>query len=151
MLQDRWGMRHVARGPANSGTRRRESDTNAVVHEPHTLEPLCNADMTPDILAAQMVATPWGDAQKLGSRRLRPGPGTPREKVDRNQRERLFAAPWPASRAMPIRRLPIYSRYPGSRAAASTATSPASRVLHGDARGGSIGGARGNRQPVAPR
>jgi AcrR family transcriptional regulator len=55
-------------------------------------EPLCNGDLAADILAAQMVATPWGDAQELGSRRLRPGPGTPREKVDRNQRERLFAA-----------------------------------------------------------
>ena len=39
-----------------------------------------------------MVTTPWGDASTLRERRLPPGPGTPREKVIENQRERLFAA-----------------------------------------------------------
>lgn len=39
-----------------------------------------------------MVITPWGDASRLRERRLPPGPGTPREKVVENQRERLFAA-----------------------------------------------------------
>src|SRR4051812_48644280 len=36
--------------------------------------------------------TPWGDSASLRSRRLRPGPGTPPDEVERNQRERLFAA-----------------------------------------------------------
>jgi AcrR family transcriptional regulator len=39
-----------------------------------------------------MVITPWGDAEKLRERRLRPGPGVPRDEVERNQRERLFGA-----------------------------------------------------------
>lgn len=39
-----------------------------------------------------MTTTPWGDAAELRSRRLRPGPGTPRETVVSNQRSRLFAA-----------------------------------------------------------
>ena len=39
-----------------------------------------------------MVATPWGDSDSLRDRRLRPGPGTPREEVLANQRERLFGA-----------------------------------------------------------
>ncbi len=39
-----------------------------------------------------MVATPWGQSDLLRDRKLRPGPGTPREEVIRNQRERLFAA-----------------------------------------------------------
>jgi len=39
-----------------------------------------------------MVQTPWGDARKLSSSVLRPGPGIPREEVARNRRERLFAA-----------------------------------------------------------
>lgn len=39
-----------------------------------------------------MTLTPWGDSSSLRSRRLRPGPGTPREEVERNQRERLFGA-----------------------------------------------------------
>jgi len=39
-----------------------------------------------------MVATPWGQSDSLRERRLRPGPGTPREEVVENQRERLFGA-----------------------------------------------------------
>jgi AcrR family transcriptional regulator len=39
-----------------------------------------------------MVATPWGDSGALRERRLRPGPGTPREEVVANQRQRLFGA-----------------------------------------------------------
>lgn len=36
--------------------------------------------------------TPWGDADKLRDRMLRPGPGIPRDDVRRSQRERLFGA-----------------------------------------------------------
>lgn len=43
-------------------------------------------------MAAQMVETPWGEAYELGSRKLHPGPGTAPREVERNQRERLFAA-----------------------------------------------------------
>jgi AcrR family transcriptional regulator len=39
-----------------------------------------------------MVATPWGNSESLRDRRLRPGPGVPREDVVRNQRERIFGA-----------------------------------------------------------
>ncbi len=39
-----------------------------------------------------MIRTPWGDAETLKERRLRPGPGVPREEAVKNQRERLFAA-----------------------------------------------------------
>lgn len=39
-----------------------------------------------------MVRTPWGDAGELRGRKLNPGLGTPREEVERNQRERLFGA-----------------------------------------------------------
>lgn len=39
-----------------------------------------------------MVATPWGESGSLRDRRLRPGPGTPRDQVVANQRERLFGA-----------------------------------------------------------
>jgi AcrR family transcriptional regulator len=39
-----------------------------------------------------MVATPWGQSGELRDRRLRPGPGTPREDVLANQRQRLFGA-----------------------------------------------------------
>lgn len=39
-----------------------------------------------------MVATPWGNSESLRERRLRPGPGVPREEVVANQRERLFGA-----------------------------------------------------------
>jgi len=39
-----------------------------------------------------MPATPWGDANTLFGRRLRPGPGVPREIVAADQRERLMAA-----------------------------------------------------------
>jgi AcrR family transcriptional regulator len=41
---------------------------------------------------AQMVQTPWGRADRLRERMLRPGPGMPREEVAQSQRERLFAA-----------------------------------------------------------
>jgi AcrR family transcriptional regulator len=36
--------------------------------------------------------TPWGNVEELRARKLPPGPGTPREEVARNQRERLFGA-----------------------------------------------------------
>ncbi|HEX5762333.1 MAG TPA: TetR/AcrR family transcriptional regulator [Solirubrobacterales bacterium] len=36
--------------------------------------------------------TPWGNADQLRERMLRPGPGMPRDEVARNQRERLFGA-----------------------------------------------------------
>lgn len=39
-----------------------------------------------------MVRTPWGDANTLRDRKLRPGRRLPPEEVARNQRERLFAA-----------------------------------------------------------
>jgi len=39
-----------------------------------------------------MVATPWGNSDSLRDRRLRPGPGTPREEVEANQRRRLYGA-----------------------------------------------------------
>jgi AcrR family transcriptional regulator len=39
-----------------------------------------------------MVATPWGNSGSLREKRLKPGPGTPREDVLANQRERLFGA-----------------------------------------------------------
>jgi AcrR family transcriptional regulator len=39
-----------------------------------------------------MTLTPWGESGKLRDQRLRPGPGIPRERVERNQRERLFGA-----------------------------------------------------------
>jgi AcrR family transcriptional regulator len=41
---------------------------------------------------ADMVRTPWGNADELRKRKLRPGPGGSREESARNQRERLFAA-----------------------------------------------------------
>jgi AcrR family transcriptional regulator len=40
----------------------------------------------------EMVQTPWGRADQLRERMLRPGPGMPREDVARSQRERLLAA-----------------------------------------------------------
>jgi AcrR family transcriptional regulator len=40
----------------------------------------------------EMVQTPWGRADQLRERMLRPGPGMPREDVARSQRERLFGA-----------------------------------------------------------
>jgi AcrR family transcriptional regulator len=40
----------------------------------------------------EMVRTPWGDADTLRDRKLRPGHRLPAEEVTRNQRERLFAA-----------------------------------------------------------
>lgn len=43
-------------------------------------------------VAADAVRTPWGKADELKARRLRPGPGASREEAARNQRERLFAA-----------------------------------------------------------
>ncbi len=39
-----------------------------------------------------MTRTPWGNADELRLRRLPPGPGTSREEVTTNQRERLMAA-----------------------------------------------------------
>lgn len=39
-----------------------------------------------------MTVTPWGTAEELRARKLRPGPGSSREDVDRNQRERLYGA-----------------------------------------------------------
>src|SRR6476620_3098833 len=41
---------------------------------------------------ALMVLTPWGESGDLRQRRLRPGPGVPRDAVLANQRERLFGA-----------------------------------------------------------
>jgi AcrR family transcriptional regulator len=38
------------------------------------------------------VRTPWGNADELRKRMLRPGPGMAREEVVKNQRERLFGA-----------------------------------------------------------
>jgi AcrR family transcriptional regulator len=43
-------------------------------------------------LASPMVQTPWGNSSELRDRKLRPGAGTPRPEVVRNQRERLFGA-----------------------------------------------------------
>ena len=83
-------QRVIPKIPGRDGSNRIRTQSYTEGKKP--LEPLCDGDIAVDTLAAQMVATPWGDAQELGSRRLRPGPGTPREKVDRNQRERLFAA-----------------------------------------------------------
>ncbi len=39
-----------------------------------------------------MVLTPWGMSEELRERRLRPGPGVPRDEVVANQKERLFGA-----------------------------------------------------------
>ena len=39
-----------------------------------------------------MVVTPWGESDSLRERRLPPGPGTPRDEVLANQRERFFGA-----------------------------------------------------------
>jgi AcrR family transcriptional regulator len=39
-----------------------------------------------------VTVTPWGRADELRSRKLRPGPGATREEVQANQRERLFGA-----------------------------------------------------------
>jgi len=39
-----------------------------------------------------MPPTPWGEADTVLTRRLRPGPGVPREAVAADQRERLMAA-----------------------------------------------------------
>jgi AcrR family transcriptional regulator len=39
-----------------------------------------------------MTVTPWGKSEQLRDRRMRPGPGVPREQVVANQRERLFGA-----------------------------------------------------------
>ena len=45
----------------------------------------------PMVLPA-MMRTPWGDASELRGKMLPPGRGTPREDVERSQRERLFGA-----------------------------------------------------------
>jgi AcrR family transcriptional regulator len=39
-----------------------------------------------------VIVTPWGRSDELRARKLSPGPGTSREQVEINQRERLFAA-----------------------------------------------------------
>lgn len=39
-----------------------------------------------------MTITPWGDSEELRGRRLQPGPGVPRDEVERNHRERLYGA-----------------------------------------------------------
>jgi AcrR family transcriptional regulator len=39
-----------------------------------------------------MTMTPWGDSAELRERRLQPGPGVPRDEVERNQKERLYGA-----------------------------------------------------------
>lgn len=39
-----------------------------------------------------MVRTPWGNADELRERKMRPGRGNPREASDRSQRERIFGA-----------------------------------------------------------
>jgi AcrR family transcriptional regulator len=39
-----------------------------------------------------MVLTPWGKSESIRDRRLRPGPGVPREDVVANQKERLYVA-----------------------------------------------------------
>jgi AcrR family transcriptional regulator len=43
-------------------------------------------------VAATTLATPWGTAESLRARRLRPGPTNDPQKVAQNQRERLFGA-----------------------------------------------------------
>jgi len=45
-----------------------------------------------DSRRAPLSATPWGAADELRSRQLRPGPGNDPEAVARNQRERLYGA-----------------------------------------------------------
>ena len=39
-----------------------------------------------------MVVTPWGNSDSLREKRLRPGPGVPRDEVVANQRQRFFGA-----------------------------------------------------------
>jgi AcrR family transcriptional regulator len=39
-----------------------------------------------------MTVTPWGESSELRERRMQPGPGVPRDEVERNQRERLYGA-----------------------------------------------------------
>ncbi len=43
-------------------------------------------------MSRRVTVTPWGDSNELRDRRLRPGPGVPREDVVANQRERIFGA-----------------------------------------------------------
>ena len=43
-------------------------------------------------MSGRVTTTPWGDSDELRARRLRPGPGVPREDVLANQRERMFGA-----------------------------------------------------------
>ena len=43
-------------------------------------------------MSPAVTRTPWGDSNELRDRRLRPGPGIPREDVLANQRERMFGA-----------------------------------------------------------
>jgi AcrR family transcriptional regulator len=39
-----------------------------------------------------MTMTPWGESETLRERKLRGGPGVPREEIERNQRERIHGA-----------------------------------------------------------
>src|SRR6478736_1039057 len=48
--------------------------------------------LQPGIGSAPMAVTPWGETDLLRSQKLRPGPGTAPEKVERSQRQRLIAA-----------------------------------------------------------
>jgi AcrR family transcriptional regulator len=43
-------------------------------------------------MVTEMVMTPWGESGDLRRRRLPPGGGIPREKAERNQRQRLYGA-----------------------------------------------------------
>ncbi len=46
----------------------------------------------PDMVARVAVQTPWGNAEELRSKMMRPGRGKEREESERSQRERLFGA-----------------------------------------------------------
>ena len=50
------------------------------------------SDSTAVLSSFPMPPTPWGEADTVLARRLRPGPGVPREAVTADQRERLMAA-----------------------------------------------------------
>lgn len=67
-------------------------ETSHVPHRPHGGVAQTAASHAPYRARRTMLATPWGDADDLGARVLPPGPGTAREDVLRNRRERLFAA-----------------------------------------------------------
>jgi hypothetical protein len=46
----------------------------------------------PGYIAGEEINTPWGRMDELRALRLRPGPGSTREKAAQNQKMRLFAA-----------------------------------------------------------